>query len=66
MSPCLRNAGLVAVVVVLLAICSACQGIAWTGSGGLGAVSFDIEVLLKLVLVTAGVGAIIYWHSRRT
>lgn len=70
MSPYLKSAGIVAIAAVLLSvfqIWSTFQGVASTGSGGLGAVSFGIseELLLEFVVLTVAVWGFIYWRSRR-
>ena len=66
MSPYLKSAGIVAIVAVLFSLWTAFQGIAATGSGGLGAISFGIsESLLEFVVLTVVVWAVIYWRSRR-
>jgi hypothetical protein len=69
MSPYLKSAGMVAFVAVLLSIAqiwSGFQGIAATGSGGLGAVSFGIsEFFVEFAVLTVAVWAVIYWRSKR-
>ena len=39
----------------------------WSGSGGLGAVSFDpVEIILEFLVMTGIVWGVIYWRSRRS
>jgi membrane protein implicated in regulation of membrane protease activity len=65
-----ESATAVAVLVAALMIYSGFHGIAVTGSGGLGAVSFGVsEALVQFVLLTAVVWTCLwafrYWRSRR-
>jgi hypothetical protein len=57
MSPYLKSAGIVGIVVVLLSVLqiwSAFQGIVATGSGGLGAVSFGISEFAAPIMARIG------------
>jgi hypothetical protein len=66
MSNYLKSAAVVVVVVAALAIYQAIHGIAITGSGGLGAVSFGFsEAFAELVALVAVAGIFFYWRSRR-
>ena len=66
MSPYLKSAAVVAILVVIWTVAQVFRGIAMTGSGGLGAMSFGIsESLVEFLAVTIVVWAVVYWRRRR-
>jgi hypothetical protein len=65
MSRLAKSAGVAFVLVAVLAVYDGFSGIAVTGSGGLGAVSFGVsEAIVELLVLTAVVWVLLFLKSR--